>query len=87
MIFLGTPHRGADLAKLLSDVLEITFSKKIFVEQLRSNSEFIQEINDAFRDRSESLDLISYYESRGIRGGGVQFKCILYTPNVTDSCS
>lgn len=43
----------------------------MFVDQLRANSELIQEINDAFRDRSESLELISYYESEAMRGAGV----------------
>jgi len=71
IIFLATPHRGADLAKLLSNLLMITFAKKIFVDQLRSNSEIVQEINDAFRHRSESLELISYYESEGTRPAGV----------------
>lgn len=71
MIFLGTPHRGADLAGLLSNVLRVTFSQRIFVAQLRANSETIQEINDAFRDRSQSLHLISYYESEAMRGGQV----------------
>jgi triacylglycerol esterase/lipase EstA (alpha/beta hydrolase family) len=71
IIFLGTPHRGADLANLLNNVLTISFSKKIFVDQLRTNSEIIQEINDTFRDRSESLELISYYESEGIHAAGV----------------
>ena len=56
---------------LLSNLLTISFSKKIFVDQLRSNSEIIQEINDTFRHRSESLELISYYESKGIHAVGV----------------
>ena len=72
-MFLGTPHRGADLANLLSKLLMVFFSQKIFVDQLRSNSEIIKEINNAFRDRSELLDLISYYESEGMNTAGVSF--------------
>src|SRR5271166_2594835 len=71
IIFLGTPHCGADLANLLSNLLMISFSKKIFVDQLRSNSEIIQDINDTFHDRSELLELISYHESEGIQATGV----------------
>lgn len=70
-MFLGTPHRGADLARVLNRLLNITFARQIFVDQLCPNSEVISEINDAFRDRSLQLDLISYYESTGIRGVGV----------------
>lgn len=71
IIFLGTPHRGADLANHLSKLLLISFAKKIFVNQLRPESETIEEINNSFRDRSESLELISYYESTGISPTGV----------------
>ena len=73
IIFLGTPHRGADLAALLSNLLAVTFSNRIFVDQLRANSEMIKEINDTFKDRSECLELISYYESEAMRGAGVLF--------------
>ena len=71
IIFLGTPHRGAGLAKLLSNLLTVCFSKKIFVDQLSRNCDFIRDLNDEFRDRSESLELISYYESVGMHTLGV----------------
>jgi len=64
IVFLGTPHRGSDLAKLLSNILSISFSQKVFVEQLRGRSDLIRGINDQFRDRSESLELVSFYESK-----------------------
>ena len=73
IIFIGTPHRGADLAALLGNVLTVTLSRKPFVDQLRSDSESIQEINNLFRDRTTSLDLVSFYESLGIHGLGVRF--------------
>jgi hypothetical protein len=76
IIFLGTPHRGADYAGLLNGLLQVSFSSKDFVRQLRPNSELIQEVNNAFRDRSESLQLVSYYESTGMQGLGVY-------PNIT----
>jgi hypothetical protein len=71
IVFLGTPHCGSDLARLLSNLLSISYSQRIFVKQLRVNSELIQGINDQFRDRSESLELISFYESKEMRGIGV----------------
>jgi len=71
IVFIGTPHRGADSASLLSNLLFISFSEKIFVDQLRVKSELIQGINDQFRDRSESLELISFSESKEMRGLGV----------------
>jgi hypothetical protein len=71
IVFLGTPHRGADSAQLLSTILTATLSSKIFVKQLRPKSEAIQEINKAFRDRSLSLTMISYFESKAMPTLGV----------------
>lgn len=71
ILFLGTPHRGADLAGLLNSILKVTLSQKTFVKQIESNSDSIQDINNLFRKPSKSLRLISYYESKGIPGLGV----------------
>ena len=71
IIFFGTPHRGADLASSLSNLLFVSFAQRIFVDQLRVKSELIQGINDQFRDRSESLELVSFSESKEMRGLGV----------------
>ena len=71
VIFLATPHRGADLAKLLSVLLAMTFSRKIFVDDLSTDSRVVQEINSDFLGRTAGLELISYYESRGVQGFGV----------------
>ena len=71
ILFFGTPHRGADLSAIMSKLLVVSFSRKVFVDQLRWNSLLIKEINDSFRDRSTSFELVSYYECRGIPGVGV----------------
>lgn len=71
IIFIGTPHRGANLAQILTNLLHVLYSLKVFVEQLQPSSELIQAINDQFRDRSESLELVSFYESKGVPGLGV----------------
>jgi hypothetical protein len=63
--FLGTPHRGADLADTLKILLNITFSESRFVKDLLPDSQSIKEINDAFADRSKGLQLASFYESIG----------------------
>ena len=68
IVFLGTPHRGSNLASLLSNLLLVSFSHRIFVNQLHAKSELIQAINDQFRDRSELLELVSFYESKEMRG-------------------
>jgi hypothetical protein len=71
VIFLGTPHRSADLAKLLKTFLAATFSPRTYVDQLKPGSETIQEINRTFLDRSRSLELTSFHESTGMRSFGV----------------
>lgn len=68
VMFLGTPHRGANLAVLLSALLTITLAKKVFVKQMAPNCETVTEINDSFYDRAKSLHLVSFWESTGMRG-------------------
>jgi triacylglycerol esterase/lipase EstA (alpha/beta hydrolase family) len=71
IVFLGTPHRGTDLAGLLNRLLTVAFSRRVFVTELVANSDSIRAINDAFRHRSSALQLISFTESAGVRGVGV----------------
>ena len=78
IVFLGTPHRGSESAKLLKNLLAAVFSQRTFVGQLGPNSEMITEINRAFRGRSVSLELVSFYESTGVRGIGVFLSLLLY---------
>ena len=51
------------MATLLKNILKVAFSARIYVNQLERESEMIQEINQAFLDRSISLKLMSFYES------------------------
>ena len=69
IVFLGTPHRGADLAKMLKSLLDVSFSETRFVKDLVPNSQVIKEINDAFADRAKTLRLASFWESRGTTVG------------------
>lgn len=67
IVFLATPHRGANMAKLLSRLLSVTLSKKVFVDQLAPRTSTIVDINTAFPDRTKSLFLVSFWESTGVR--------------------
>lgn len=71
IMFLGTPHRGADLAGLLGNLLTVTFSQRIFSSQLRAHNETLDDLHQQFLGRTKSLHLISYYESKAMRGGQV----------------
>ena len=66
-MFLGTPHRGADLAGILNLVLLASFSSRSFVKQLRPNSDAIASINNGFVHRVEPLKLISFFETENTR--------------------
>lgn len=71
IVFMGTPHRGANLAALLRKLLAVSFSQRRYVTQLQVKSDLIQLILDLFRDRAKSLELISYHESTEMWGIGV----------------
>lgn len=66
MFFLATPHRGADSAQLLSNLLKITVShgSKSYVDNLVPNSDAIQVINDEFRNVYGGIQLWSFFETR-----------------------
>jgi len=67
VVFLGTPHRGADLASILDAVLTVSFSSRTFVTQLKPNSEAIKSINHNFIHRVSSLKLVSFFETDNTR--------------------
>jgi len=69
--FLGTPHRGADLAKMLKTLLDVSFSERKFVKDLLPGSQTIKEINEAFADHAQTLQLASFSESTGMTLVGV----------------
>lgn len=71
IVFLGTPHRGANLANILKALLNISFSEARFIRDLSPDSQSIKEINDAFGERSQGLKLASFYESTGMPVVGV----------------
>ncbi|KAI4174488.1 MAG: hypothetical protein LQ343_002245 [Gyalolechia ehrenbergii] len=63
IFFLATPHRGSDLAQLLTKILNITSGPRPFVTDLHRNSLATQSINDEFPHYSQDLQLFSFYET------------------------
>lgn len=63
VFFLATPHRGADLAKTLGNILWASGASKTFVTELSRSSDSISSINDSFRHFAEELHLWSFYET------------------------
>lgn len=63
ILFLATPHRGADRAQLLSKILSLSSGSRPFVEELHRNSTTTQSINDEFPQYCQDLQLFSFYET------------------------
>ena len=63
IFFLATPHRGADLAQMLSKILQIASGPRPFVADLHRNSIATQSINDEFPQHCQDLQLYSFYET------------------------
>lgn len=62
--FLGTPHRGSDLAGTLAKILRISgLGKKAAVNGLSTGSELIRVLNDEFRVHYQGIQLHTFYES------------------------
>ena len=67
MVFLGTPHHGSSLAKVLNRLLGASIigpSPKRYVADLAENSPTIEDLNDQFRILSSKLRIASFYETR-----------------------
>lgn len=62
--FLATPHRGAGSAKLLNNILQITFGSREYIADLERSSGALQSINEDFRTYSSGIDLWSFYETQ-----------------------
>ncbi|KAM0804114.1 hypothetical protein BDR22DRAFT_800435 [Usnea florida] len=63
IFFLATPHRGSDLAALLSRILHVAHGARPFVQDLHRNSLATQSINDEFSHCCQKLQLFSFYET------------------------
>ncbi|KAK1634966.1 hypothetical protein BDP81DRAFT_55296 [Colletotrichum phormii] len=64
LFFVATPHRGADSAQLLSNLLRAaSLGNHSYLTDLRKNSPSIESINDEFRHIHDRLSLYSFYET------------------------
>ena len=63
IFFLATPHRGSDMAALLTRILHVAHGARPFVQDLHRNSLATQSINDEFSHHSQKLQLFSFYET------------------------
>ena len=63
IFFLATPHRGSDLAALLTRILHLAHGARPFVQDLHRNSLATQSINDEFSHSCQKLQLFSFYET------------------------
>jgi pimeloyl-ACP methyl ester carboxylesterase len=67
IIFLATPHRGAQYAKMLNNILStapLGAPPKAYISELDSSSSSLQDINEQFRICCESLMLTSFFETQ-----------------------
>jgi pimeloyl-ACP methyl ester carboxylesterase len=67
IIFLGTPHRGAQSATTLNNILAslpIGLPSKSYVAELQLRSNILHEINEQFRHHCQDLALVSYFETQ-----------------------
>ena len=66
VLFLSTPHRGADLAETLNRILTVSVfghSPKKYIADLYKNSHVIEDINENFRHHASKLLIFSFYET------------------------
>ncbi|KAK1238854.1 hypothetical protein MKX08_005915 [Trichoderma sp. CBMAI-0020] len=64
--FLATPHRGADSAKMLKNLLRVAYDRA-YIRDLEPTSGAVQVINDEFRHFSAGLELWSFYETQNMK--------------------
>jgi alpha-beta hydrolase superfamily lysophospholipase len=72
MVFLGTPHRGAQSATTLHNILSrlpIGPPPKPYVAELQLHSNTLHEINEQFRHHCQGLAIVSFYETEKCKIG------------------
>jgi len=69
IFFLATPHRGSNMAELLSRILQVASGSRPFVTDLHPNSVMVQSINEEFPHHCQELYLHSFYETTAMSFG------------------
>jgi pimeloyl-ACP methyl ester carboxylesterase len=69
VLFLATPHAGAQLASLM-DSFRTAFGATVTIEDLRAHDAHLRDLFDWYRRHSGRLGIetVTYYEQRGIKG-------------------
>ncbi|KAI6494410.1 hypothetical protein MCOR11_005835 [Pyricularia oryzae] len=67
IFFIGTPHRGSNLAVTLENMITMAWGRKPFVGDLIPGSDALGEINESFRHYAPDLKLWSFYETLPVR--------------------
>ncbi|HET8799186.1 MAG TPA: tetratricopeptide repeat protein [Thermoanaerobaculia bacterium] len=69
VLFLATPHAGAELATLL-DAFRSIFGTTVTIEELREHDAHLRDLYDWYRGQSRRLGIhtATYYEKRSVRG-------------------
>jgi hypothetical protein len=83
IFFLGTPHRGSEMATVLENMLTVALGKKPFVADLIPNSAALSAINDTFRHLAPALRLWSFYETLPVRAAGVMNRIVVERHSAT----
>lgn len=66
MVFLATPHRGTQYAKMLNHILSaapLGAPPKAYLSDLDIQSTALQDINEQFRTTCENISLVSFFET------------------------
>ncbi|KAL1880762.1 hypothetical protein Daus18300_001376 [Diaporthe australafricana] len=72
IIFLSTPHKGSNFARVLNNILSVSVvsSSKTYVAELNSESPTLKHINEQFRLVVKDLQIVSFYETHTTRIAG-----------------
>ncbi|KAK4208887.1 hypothetical protein QBC37DRAFT_295684, partial [Rhypophila decipiens] len=69
--FLGTPHRGSNLASTLKNILRALGTEQRYVTGLEKQSELIRALNDQFRIHYKGIEIHTFYETKPTRSLGL----------------
>jgi len=76
IVFLGTPHRGSNLAESLNRLLFVCLqSPKDFIADLNRSSPALEEINEQFLHVAPRLSIFSFYETLPTHAGPRKLVC------------
>lgn len=71
VVFMGTPHRGSDVADVAAVLLDAVqfglFGYQVrsnLIKNLKTNSEFLQDLSDTFGRQAARLEIISCFETQ-----------------------